>query len=481
MEQQLGFDTLNISDKTLRGIKDLGLETMTEIQAKTIPQLLEGHNLVGAAKTGSGKTLAFLIPAVELMRKLKFRPKNGTGVIVISPTRELAMQIYGVLKKLMHYHAQTFSLIIGGVERKEELEKLSKGVNVLVATPGRLLDHLQSTKQFIFKNLQCLIIDEADKLLDIGFEIEMKQILRLLPTTRQTMLFSATLTIKTKNLIASEELALKSEPLYVGIDKYEKEATVKGLEQGYVVVKSENRLLLLYTFLKKNRNKKVMVFFSSCDSVRFHNELFNYIDLAVSGLHGNQKQEKRTSIFSHFCKIESGILLCTDIAARGLDIPKVDWIVQYDPPDDPKEYIHRVGRTARGADATGHALLILRPEEVEFLKYLKRSRIPMQEYELSWSKVANIQAQLEKLVAKNYCLNMSAKNAFRSYIRAYNSHAFKEIFNPRNLDLVAVAKSFGFTVPPPVDLPEAGSRKKKKFKSDSHSNGVNFEKRTRVE
>ena len=134
-------------------------------------------------------------------------------------------------------------------------------------------------------------------------------------------------------------------------------------------VNSEKRFLLLFTFLKKNRNKKVMVFFSSCMAVKFYHELLNYIDLPVMCIHGKQKQTKRTTTFFQYCGAESGILLCTDVAARGLDIPDVDWIVQYDPPDDPKEYIHRVGRTARGEGGKGHALMILRPEELGFLRF----------------------------------------------------------------------------------------------------------------
>ena len=218
------------------------------------------------------------------------------------------------------------------------------GVNMLLATPGRLLDHLQNTQGFVFKNLQCLIIDEADRILQVGFEEEMKQIIRLLPKKRQTMLFSATQTRKVEDLA---RISLKKEPLYVGVHDSSEIATNSGLEQGYVVCPSENRFMLLFTFLKKNLKKKVMVFFSSCNSVKFHSELLNYIDIPVMDIYGRQKQSKRTSTFFEFCNATEGILLCTDVAARGLDIPAVDWIIQFDPPDDPKEYIHRVGRTAR--------------------------------------------------------------------------------------------------------------------------------------
>jgi len=461
------FDSLSdsISENTMKGIKDMGFSMMTEIQAETIPHLLEGRDLVGAAKTGSGKTLSFLIPAVELCYKLKFMPRNGTGVIIISPTRELSMQTFGVLREVLKHHYHTFGLIIGGSDRKTEAIRLGKGINILVATPGRLLDHLQTTKDFLYKNLQCLIIDEADRILDVGFEEEMKKIVKLLPKRRQTMLFSATTTKKTEDLV---KLALKKEPIYIGIEEKNKGdlATVEGLEQGYVICPSEKRFLLLFTFLKKNRKKKVMVFFSSCMSVKFNHELLNYIDLPVDCIHGKQKQTKRTSTFFSFCNADSGTLLCTDVAARGLDIPDVDWIVQFDPPDDPKEYIHRVGRTARGEGGKGHALMILRPEEIGFLRYLKQANVPLNEFEFSWSKVSNIQPQLEKLISKNYYLNMSAKEAYKSYVRAYQSHSLKHIYDVQTLDVKAVAKSFGLLIPPSIDIGLSYSGKIKRRNQD---------------
>lgn len=446
-----------VSEPTLKAIEEMGFTEMTEIQAKSLQPLLLGRDLVGAAQTGSGKTLAFLVPAIELLYKLRFTPRNGTGVIVISPTRELSMQTFGVLKELMAHHHHTYGLVMGGSNRQVECEKLGRGVNILVATPGRLLDHLQNSPDFLYKNLQCLIIDEVDRILEIGFEEELRQIVKLLPKRRQTMLFSAT---QTHKIDALSKLALKKEPFYVGVDDNKETATVSGLEQGYVVCPSEKRLLLLFTFLKKNRNKKVMVFFSSCMSVKYHYELFNYIDLSVTCIHGKQKQTKRTSTFFQFCNADQGILLCTDVAARGLDIPQVDWIVQFDPPDDPKEYIHRVGRTARGLGGSGHALLMLRPEELGFLRYLQAAKVPLNEFEFSWSKIADIQLQLEKLITRNYFLNQSAKEAFKSYVRSYDSHQLKTIFDVNTLDLQAVAKSFGFLVPPVVDLQVVAKRKR---------------------
>lgn len=317
-----------------------------------------------------------------------------------------------------------------------------------MATPGRLLDHLQSTKGFIFKNLKCLIIDETDRILQVGFEEELRAIIKFLPKDRQTMLFSATQTDTIQDLA---KLSMKSKPVYVGVHDNRDYATVEGLEQGYVVCPSDMRFLLLFTFLKKNIKKKVIVFMSSCNAVKFYAELLNYIDLPVFELHGKQKQHKRTNTFFEFCNATKGILLCTDVAARGLDIPAVDWIIQYDPPDDPREYIHRVGRTAR-AGGRGRALLFLLPSELGFLKYLKAAKVPLNEYEFPPNKIANVQSQLQRLLEKNFYLHRASRDAYRSYIQSYASHSLKSIFDVRSLDLVKVANSFGFPVPPRVDL-----------------------------
>lgn len=368
----------------------MGFTRMTEVQAKTIPPLLEGRDVLGAAKTGSGKTVAFMIPAIELLLRKNFKPRNGTGVIIVSPTRELAIQIYGVAEELCKYHQLTHGLVIGGANRKAETEKLVKGVNLLVATPGRLLDHLQNSQGFVFKNLQTLVIDEADRILDIGFEEEMKQIVKILPKERQSMLFSATQTTKVSDLA---RISLKAGPLYINVDEKKEASTADGLEQGFVVVEADKRFLLLFTFLRKNQKKKVIVFFSNCNAVKYYAELLNYIDVPVMELHGRQKQQKRTSTFFEFSQAERGILLCTDVAARGLDIPAVDWIVQYDPPDDTRDYIHRVGRTAR-AGGKGKSLLFLLPSETGFLKFLKEAKVPLNEYQFPNNKITNVQSQV---------------------------------------------------------------------------------------
>ncbi|KAI9828831.1 MAG: ATP-dependent RNA helicase [Sarea resinae] len=444
------FSELNLSDKTMKALEDMKFETMTEIQQRGIPPLLAGRDVLGAAKTGSGKTLAFLIPAIEMLSSLRFKPRNGTGVIVVSPTRELALQIFGVARELMAHHSQTYGIVIGGANRRAEAEKLTKGVNLLIATPGRLLDHLQNTQGFVYKNIKALIIDEADRILEVGFEDEMRQIIKILPKDeRQTMLFSATQTTKVEDLA---RISLRAGPMYINVDHRKEHSTVEGLEQGYVICDSDKRFLLLFSFLKRNLKKKIIVFFSSCNCVKYHAELLNYIDLPVLDLHGKQKQQKRTNTFFEFCNAKQGTLICTDVAARGLDIPAVDWIVQFDPPDDPRDYIHRVGRTARGSNGKGRSLMFLQPSEVGFLAHLKEARVPVVEFEFPAKRIVNVQSQLEKLIGQNYYLNKSAKDGYRSYLQAYASHSLRSIFDVNKLDLVKVAKSFGFSTPPRVDI-----------------------------
>ncbi|KAJ4377258.1 ATP-dependent RNA helicase [Neocucurbitaria cava] len=443
------FERLNLSERTMTAIKAMGFAAMTEIQRRAIPPLLAGKDVLGDAKTGSGKTLAFLIPAIEMLSDLRFKPRNGVGAIVISPTRELALQTFGVARELMEPHSQTYGIVMGGASRRAEAEKLSKGVNMLIATPGRLLDHLLNTP-FVFKNLRTLVIDEADRILEVGFEEEMRKIVSILPNhTRQTMLFSATQTNKVEDLA---RISLRPGPLHVNVDEEKKFSTVEGLEQGYIVCESDKRFLLLFSFLRRMRHKKkkVVVFLSSCNSVDYHAELLNYIDLPVLCLHGKKKQQLRTNTFFEFCNAETGILLCTDVAARGLDIPAVDFIIQYDPPDSPREYVHRVGRTARGINGKGRSVLFLQPSEISFLTHLKAARVPTVEYECP--KLLNIQSHLEKLVSSNYYLNKSAKDAFRSYLHAYASHSSRSVFDVYKLDLAKVAESFGFTTPPRVDI-----------------------------
>ena len=287
-------------------------------------------------------------------------------------------------------------------------------------------------------NIILLIIYEADKILKIGFEEELKEIIKLIPKNRQTLLFSATITPKVEDLIT---LSVKN---YENIRIKSEDPTVSTLEQGFLKIEADKKFLFLFTFFKKNKNSKIIVFFATCKEVEFYSSLLNYVDVPVLSITGEYKQQKRSTTFMEFCSLDEGILLCTDVAQRGLDIPDVDWVIQYDPPHDPEEYLHRVGRTARGANKLGKALLMILPNEINFIRMLQLYKIKLDEFQFPEKKLANVQEQLEKLVNKKdkFLLNM-ATEAYRAYIHSYNAQTDKDSFNLEKLDILKVCKIFG--------------------------------------
>ena len=452
------FSEMNLNKILLERLTLQGYETATEIQAKSIPIALKGEDIIGSAKTGSGKSLAFLIPTVEYILN---HPKNeGIQSLVITPTRELALQLYDLAKSLMNDNGTTCVLVIGGGNRKKEAEKLSSSeARIIICTPGRLIDHMVNTKKFNYNNIKILIIDEADKILKIGFEEELTEIIKLIPKNRQTLLFSATITPKVEDLIT---LSVKN---YENIRIKSSDPTVSTLEQGYLIIDADKKFLFLFTFFKKNKNSKILVFFATCKEVEFYSSLLNYVDVPVLSITGEYKQQKRSTTFMEFCSLDKGILLCTDVAQRGLDIPDVDWVIQYDPPHDPEEYLHRVGRTARGANKVGKALLMIMPNEINFIRMLQLYKIKLDEFQFPEKKLAKVQEQLEKLVNKKdkYLLNL-ATEAYRAYIHSYHTNTDKDTFDLEKLDLLKVCKSFGLISPPFVHLnikPKTNSMRRK--------------------
>ena len=471
------FSEMNLSKILLERLELNGYEIATEIQAKSIPIALKGEDIIGSAKTGSGKSLAFLIPTVEYILK---NPKNlGIQSLIITPTRELALQLYDLAKMLMNDNGTTCVLVIGGGNRKKEAEKLISGeAKIVICTPGRLIDHMVNTKRFEYNTMKILIIDEADKILKIGFEDELKEIIKLIPKNRQTLLFSATITPKVEDLIT---LSVKN---YENIRIKSDDPTVSTLEQGFLKIEADKKFLFLFTFFKKNKNSKILVFFATCKEVEFYSSLLNYVDVPVLSITGEYKQQKRSTTFMEFCALDKGILLCTDVAQRGLDIPDVDWVIQYDPPHDPEEYLHRVGRTARGANKLGKALLMILPNEINFIRMLQLYKIKLDEFQFPEKKLAKVQEQLEKLVNRKdkFLLNL-ATEAYRAYIHSYNAQTDKDTFNLEKLDLLKVCKSFGLISPPFVHLnikPTTNSMRRKndrkKFEFNNRHQRGNFSK-----
>lgn len=366
---------------------------------------MKGKDVLAAATTGSGKTLAFLIPILERLLALNWGATSGLGALIISPTRELALQIFEVLVKIGKFHMFSAGLIIGGKNLKEEQGRLSR-MNILVCTPGRLLQHMDQTIGFETGDLQILVLDEADRILDMGFSASLNAILKNLPKQRQTMLFSATQTKSIKDLA---RLSLNS-PAYIStnptvgakVGGSSKEtihllSTPKNLEQHYMIVPVELKLSTLWSFIKTHLFTKTIVFLSSGKQVRHIYENFRHLRPGVPLLHihGKQKQTQRLEIYQKFISAKFSILFATDIVARGLDFPAIDWVVQVDCPEDVETYIHRVGRTAR-FEKSGKALLFLCPSEEEgFVKRLEDKKVVVGVIKANGKKLQSVTSQLQ--------------------------------------------------------------------------------------
>ena len=454
------FSQMKLTETTVNCLKKQGFIISTEVQEKVIPIAKKGKDIMCTAKTGSGKTLAFLIPAMEILIKTDFQQNQGVGVIIITPTRELALQIYDVAKELLFFAHKTCGVIIGGGYRKKEAKKLIRGVNLLIATPGRLLDHLNNTEGFKCNNLCLLVIDEADAILKNGFEDELIQILKILPKDKQTMLFSATLSKKIENL----GLLSLNDPVYIKlkINPEGQNNNLQNLEQGYLILEGNLKFNFLYTFLKNNSSKKIMIFFNSCSEVQFFSYLLNYIGIKVLSISGDLKQINRETIYREFFNSEKGVLLCTDVAQRGLDFPEVDWIINFDLPLSVDEYLHRVGRTARGPDSHGKSLLIILPNETDLLERIKERNIIIKEYEFKKEKLIDIQQKYELLISSNPALESLAIEAYKNYIFSFmysknNSKDNRQ--NIENINKEKLIKSFGLKEVPYIKVKNLSYKK----------------------
>ncbi|XP_073518536.1 probable ATP-dependent RNA helicase DDX10 [Phyllobates terribilis] len=441
------FSDFPLSKKTLRGLVEAQYRLPTEIQKQTIGLALQGKDILGAAKTGSGKTLAFVLPALECLFRQQWTADDGLGVLVISPTRELAYQIFEVLRKVGRNHDFSAGLVIGGKDLKEESSRIHR-TNILICTPGRLLQHMDETSLFNACNLQMLVLDEADRILDMGFADTVNAIIENLPTKRQTLLFSATQTKSVKDLA---RLSLK-DPEYVWVHENAKFSTPATLEQNYVVCEISQKINLLFSFVRNHLKKKSIVFFSSCKEVQYLYRAFCRLrpGTSILALHGKQQQMKRMEVYNDFVRKESAVLFATDIAARGLDFPAVNWVLQLDCPEDANTYIHRVGRTARYQKG-GEALLVLLPSEVKgMVRQLDEKKVPINEIKINPEKLLDVQGRLEAFLAQEQELKERAQRCFVSYLRSVYLMKDKEVFDVFQLPLSQFARSLGLAVAPRV-------------------------------
>ncbi|XP_077197725.1 putative ATP-dependent RNA helicase DDX10 [Paroedura picta] len=450
------FSDFPLSRKTLKGLQEAQYRMVTEIQRQTIGLALQSKDVLGAAKTGSGKTLAFIVPALEILFRQQWTSMDGLGVLIISPTRELAYQTFGVLRKVGKNHDFSAGLIIGGKDLKEESERIHN-INILICTPGRLLQHMDETSYFHASNLQMLILDEADRILDMGFADTMNAILENLPKKRQTLLFSATQTKSVKDLA---RLSLK-DPEYVWVHEKAKFSTPATLEQNYVVCELHQKINMLYSFLRSHLNKKSIVFFASCKEVQYLFKMFCRLrpGLTVLALHGKQQQMKRMEVYNDFVRKKSAVLFATDIAARGLDFPAVNWVIQFDCPEDANTYIHRAGRTARYKEG-GEALLILLPsEEKGMVQQLLQKKVPISKIKINPEKLMDIQKKMQSSLAQDRDLKERAQRCFVSYLRSIYLMKNKEVFDVFKLPVAEYALSLGLAVAPRVRFLQKAQKK----------------------
>uniref|UniRef100_A0A8C4K0C5 ATP-dependent RNA helicase n=1 Tax=Dromaius novaehollandiae TaxID=8790 RepID=A0A8C4K0C5_DRONO len=441
------FSDFPLSKKTLKGLQEAQYRMVTEIQRQTIGLALQGKDVLGAAKTGSGKTLAFIVPALEILYRHQWTSADGLGVLIISPTRELAYQTFKVLRRVGKNHDFSAGLIIGGKDLKEESERIHH-INMLICTPGRLLQHMDETSYFYASGLQMLILDEADRILDMGFADTMNAIIENLPKKRQTLLFSATQTKSVKDLA---RLSLK-DPEYVWVHERAKFSTPATLDQNYIVCELQQKINMLYSFLRSHLKKKSIVFFASCKEVQYLFRVFCKLQpgVPVLALHGKQHQMKRVEVYNCFVRKKAAVLFATDIAARGLDFPAVNWVIQFDCPEDANTYIHRVGRTARYKEG-GEALLVLLPsEEKGMVEQLAQRKVPVNEIKINPEKLTDIQKRMQAFLAQDQELKERAQRCFVSYLRSIYLMKNKEVFDVFKLPLAEYALSLGLAVAPRV-------------------------------
>lgn len=364
-----------LSESCLHHLQRLNFPTMTPVQCATIPYFIQNRDVAVEAVTGSGKTLAFVIPIVEsLTKRAKPWSKSEVGALVITPTRELATQIASVIGLFL---PAGFSqgLLIGGRDPQIDIDHInSEGSLIIVATPGRLVDLLERSNCKLapaMKSLEYLVLDEADRLLELGFEKSITTTLSYLPKQRRTGLFSATLSQDVKALIRAGMRNPVTITVKDKLNSADLTPTPKTLSNYYVVCSPEEKLAQLLAILNKFKDCKVIVFFATCAGVSYFSDLVKRIvpSVSVLALHGRM-HTKRQKLFEDFSSSVNAVLMCTDVMARGVDFPAVDWVVQFDPPSSAKAFVHRCGRTARmGRD--GRALVMLLPSEITYVEFLE--------------------------------------------------------------------------------------------------------------
>ena len=527
-------EKLKLDEEIPKVITDIfKFDKVTKVQNIVINEFIKNKDVIVKSVTGSGKTIAYIIPLIQRLinySKENTNYKKEILALILLPARELAEQVYLEISKFISNIKYSFTaqILIGGKKIDDDLSKIRNQIpNIIIATPGRLVD-IQEKEKLSFSNLEILILDEADRMLDMGFEMAVTNIISKLPKQRRTGLFSATVTSNVENLIKAgmrnpefiniiinqnkssnlfvTEKEIKDKIINKGSyysiiefspDNYKinntSQEVPKGLGQYYRVIKNikykiPHLMQLLYGLYNSDNNEKIMIFLSTCFSVDYFNILlpelfkkFNITNYSCSKLHSKISQNKREKEYKNF-KIEDthklNILLTTDLAARGIDIPDVDMIIQLDPPKNEDSYIHKAGRTARVGN-TGVSILFLLEEELSFINYMKQKFIFIDEFPYPYTDKDNNNEEIVDNLNKLSILgcvkeiNMSDKwiydkavNTFISYLRFYKENELKYIFDIRSLDIGNLANSFQLLKLPRLKIKEFQNETIKNFVGD---------------
>lgn len=359
------FEEYRISPKIKKSLKELDFKRPTDIQYKAIPPILRGEDVLAIAQTGTGKTAAFAIPIIQLINQQK-EADNIPGIqcVILVPTRELALQITDVFNEIGKFTDVVTLTVYGGVDQDPQIKKLKAGVDILIATPGRMFD-LVSQKYIMLNHAKVLILDEADHMLDLGFIKDIQDIQRFLPKKHQTLFFSATIDKKIKKLAYS----LVTNPIRIQISP--KDPVAKNIEHSVAFIEMDDKRFFLERVIVSNPDSKILVFVRTKVRAERVLKALERVDISSKTIHSEKDQKDRIEILNEFRSGDNKILIATDVSARGIDIADVDYVVNYDLPEQPENYVHRVGRTGR-ASKKGQAISFCSTDEKKILDEIEK-------------------------------------------------------------------------------------------------------------
>ena len=438
------FSDLKISKNTTDALSEKNLYKLTSIQKIAIPPSLKNRDIIGSSKTGTGKTLCYIVPIIEKLWCKNWTVCDSTGALIISPTRELAVQIFALLKNLVKYHIFNSKLFIGGIKNEKT------NASVLVATPGNAAEKILDSPFFDLKNLKIIAFDEADLILDSGFKEIIDFIVEFLPKKIQTLIYSATINSKIRNLAI---LNLKK-PIFCFFKKKNRLQNIKTIQipkklyQFFCFAKIDEKFTLLISFLNANRGKKILVFFSTRKQVKLYYELSKkfFPKLKIFFSYGKMNQAKRIQNFVSFNESDNAIFFTTDLFSRGLDFKSVDWVIHFDCPSNFEIFVHRNGRTCRFGNS-GKTLIFLLDTEWYFLKTINRNGDRVSKIFFSKNQIIGIEKKIKKYINTNQNLLKLALETFLNFLKFIFYQKNKKIFKFGKIKWQKYAESLGLSVP----------------------------------